>query len=69
MKTEIIRTFNITLCDIDEAQARIIAEALHEAYRPIKDSDGYSAPKAVILREARNAFSDAIGRFYMGEDA
>lgn len=69
MKTEIIRQFDITLSGIDEAQADVLCKALHEAYKSVKDAAGYCDPKATILREARNAFADAVGRHYMGEDA
>ena len=68
MKTEVIRQFSITIT-CDEYQASVITDALHKAYRPIKDKNGYSDPKATILREARDAFATATGRCYMGEDA
>lgn len=68
MKTEIIRQFVIKF-ECDEAQAKVISEALHKVYREVKDECGYTNPKATILREARNAFSDATGVHYIGEDA
>ena len=68
MKTEVIKQFSITIT-CDEYQANVIVDALHKAYRPIKDKEGYRNPEATILREARDAFATATGRHYMGEDA
>lgn len=68
MKTEIIRQFNITI-SCDEAQAKMICNALHKVYKPMKEKHGYGDPEATVLRIARNVFADAIGASYMGEDS
>lgn len=67
MKTELIKQFSITIT-CDEAQAKIISDALHKAYKPIKDERGYADPEATIIREMRDTFARAVNRTYMGED-
>ena len=60
-------TFAITItCTGNEAE--IICEALHDGYRQNRINLGYSNEKVSVIREARNAFANAIGRMYMGED-